>query len=157
MSNRNDECLLFIVEWFDPMPLLIRKYLLKYYVEMHQVEMIDIKQKKQFLKKSPCPPEINSNDFFIGSKINIYGRDLTIVDYGDLKTKDKFYYQIQSCMIILTQSSYQYWGSIITSLSKDLSLIKLKSILISSNIAERITEILELNGRNIHDFASGTY
>jgi len=30
----------FIVEWFDPMPMLIRKYLLKYYVEMHQVDCL---------------------------------------------------------------------------------------------------------------------
>jgi hypothetical protein len=40
MSARNDETWLFVVEWFDPMPRLKRMYLLKYFVQQHQVEMV---------------------------------------------------------------------------------------------------------------------
>ena len=50
---------LFIVEYYDPLPRLKRQYLLRYWgVEGAQggngfVEMVDIKSKKLFLKKSP--------------------------------------------------------------------------------------------------------
>jgi len=156
MSNNNDECLSFIVEWFDPMPMLIRKYLLKYYVEMHQVEMIDIKNKKQFLKKSPCPPEVSASDFFIGSKIYLYCRELNIVDYGDSKTKAKFNYVLQPAVVILTQSSYQQWGRIFQLLNNELNLIKLKSILVSATAGNSICEVLNLNPRQaLKEFTDG--
>ena len=80
MAARNDESLLFLVEWFhdrsdivlhnlnrfDNMPQLKRKYLLKYFIKQnmviyiqtleiiginYKVEMVDLKSKKTFLKK----------------------------------------------------------------------------------------------------------
>ena len=51
MASTRDEALLFVVEWFDPLPRLKRKYLLKLLVEQMQVEMVDLKSKKMFLKK----------------------------------------------------------------------------------------------------------
>ena len=53
MSARNDETWIFIVEWYDPLPRLKKVYLLRYFVQQHQVEMVDMKSKKMFLKKSP--------------------------------------------------------------------------------------------------------
>lgn len=50
---------LFVVEYYDPLPRLKRQYLLRYWgIEGAQggngfVEMVDIKSKKLFLKKSP--------------------------------------------------------------------------------------------------------
>lgn len=69
MAARNDETWLFIVEWFDPMPRLKRAYQLRYFVQQHQVEMVDLKSKKMFLKKSPCTEEITIEDFAIGKKV----------------------------------------------------------------------------------------
>jgi hypothetical protein len=37
MSARNDETYLFVAEWYDPMPQLKKKYLLKYFTEQHSV------------------------------------------------------------------------------------------------------------------------
>ena len=71
MAARNDETWLFVVEWFDPMPRLKRMYLLKYFVQQHQVEMVDVKSKKMFLKKSPCTEETSPEDFGIGKKVCI--------------------------------------------------------------------------------------
>ena len=72
MSARNDETWLFIVEWFDPMPRLKRAYQLRYFVQQHQVEMVDLKSKKMFLKKSPCTEETTIEDFAIGKKVFRY-------------------------------------------------------------------------------------
>ena len=91
MASAKDDNYLFVVEWFDPMPQLKRKYLLKYFIDQHMVEMIgttlkitttsqqkhcndlrvlttDLKSKKMFLKKSPCPPEVSGTDFVVGGK-----------------------------------------------------------------------------------------
>lgn len=32
-------------------------------------------------------PDLSEKDFFVGSKINIFGRQFDIVDYGDEMTK----------------------------------------------------------------------
>jgi nucleoside-diphosphate kinase len=69
MAARDDEAWLFVAEWFDPMPRLKRMYLLKYFVQQHQVEMVDVKSKKMFLKKSACPAEITPEDFAVGKKV----------------------------------------------------------------------------------------
>ena len=69
MAARNDEAWLFVVEWYDPMPRLKKMYLLKYFVQQHQVEMVDVKSKKMFLKKSPCTVEITKEDFAVGKKV----------------------------------------------------------------------------------------
>jgi nucleoside-diphosphate kinase len=44
-------------------------YLLKYFVQQHQVEMVDVKSKKMFLKKSPCTEETSPEDFAVGKKV----------------------------------------------------------------------------------------
>ncbi len=65
-----EETWLFVVEWFDPRPMLKRQYLLKYFLESHMVEMVDLKTKKLFLKKSPAGPLLSRNDLFIGGTYN---------------------------------------------------------------------------------------
>ena len=69
MSARNDETWIFIVEWYDPLPRLKKVYLLRYFVQQHQVEMVDMKSKKMFLKKSPCTEETTPEDFAIGNRV----------------------------------------------------------------------------------------
>ena len=69
MSARNDETWIFIVEWYDPLPRLKKVYLLRYFVQQHQVEMVDMKSKKMFLKKSPCSEETTPEDFAIGKRV----------------------------------------------------------------------------------------
>ena len=56
----DSENMLFIVEYFDPMPQIKKTYLLKYFPDSHAVEMVDVRTKKLFLKKSPCPPELSA-------------------------------------------------------------------------------------------------
>jgi nucleoside-diphosphate kinase len=112
MSFPNNEQWLFVVEWFDPQPQMKKQFLLKYFVETHFVEMVDIKLKKMFLKKSACPAEIAPTDFFIGGSLLLYSRELTIVDYGDSFTRNKFAQSIQRVVAIFGQDVYSQWGAI---------------------------------------------
>eukprot|EP01035_Chromulina_nebulosa_P018213 gene18213-23878_t len=83
MSEKIDESWLFIVEWYDPLPQLKKTYLLKYYVDSHMVEMVDVRNKKLFLKKSPLTKDISPSEFFVGGKVLLYSRELDIVDYEE--------------------------------------------------------------------------
>ena len=62
--------------------------------------MIDLKNKRCFLKKSACPPEISSNDLYIGALVTLYSRELEIVDYGDNFTRQRQEKQKQPCIAI---------------------------------------------------------
>lgn len=155
MSERQDDSLLFVVEWFDPMPQMKRKYLLKYFVDLNCAEMIDLKSKKMFLKKSPCPPHISKDDFYVGCKVLLYSRELDIVDYGDLKTRERLHFQVQQVIVILPSSTYSYWGKLIEEFSYELNMVQAKTVQITSNSADRICNIVEESTRKSSDLADG--
>ena len=102
MASISDESWLFVSEWYDPMPQLKRKYLMKYFPKQHQVELIDVKSRKLFLKKSPCPPELSASDFYVGGRVLLYSRELDIVDYGDETTRTKLSYQAQQSILLVS-------------------------------------------------------
>ena len=142
MAARDDETWLFVVEWFDPMPRLKRMYLLKYFVQQRQVEMVDVKSKKMFLKKSACPSEITAEDFAVGKKLLLFSRELDIIDYGDLKTKQKLAHQHQQTVVLLGPDIYVQWGSILDCLNEHLSLVAVKTIYPTIDVAERICQVM---------------
>jgi nucleoside-diphosphate kinase len=101
---------LFVVDWWDPQPQLVRKYLLKYFVEQHALEMVDLKSHKLFLKKSNAAPELSESDFRVGNKVLIYGRQLTISDYGDGTTRKALEVDITPALVLLPSAAVKDWG-----------------------------------------------
>jgi nucleoside-diphosphate kinase len=143
MSIPRDDSLLFIVEYFDPAPRLKRQYLLKLFLDGMQVEMVDLKNKKMFLKKSPCPSHMTPQDFFIGGKVLLYARDLEIIDYGDLKTREKLQHQLQPSVVVLPFELHSVWGKVIDELlGAGLGIVKIKSFVLPENVSGRICSIL---------------
>lgn len=145
----------FVVEWYDPLPQLKKQYLLKYYVEKHSVELIDLKNKKIFLKKCPCPPEIASTDLFIGSKILLYARELEIVDYGDDYTRNKLQQQLQPSIAILTSKTSNYWGRFLDKISSVLQVKCVRTIYLSDSAADEVGDYLKINQRKLADLTAG--
>ena len=96
------------------MPMLKKQYMLKYYVESHMCEMVDLRTKKLFLKKSSAGPKLSKRDFFVGGKIFLYSRELDIVDYGDGATRAKLHQALETCACILPASLTKDWGTIIS-------------------------------------------
>eukprot|EP00731_Ephydatia_muelleri_P002115 Em0001g2115a len=78
----------FTAEWYDPNAALIRRYLLNYYPSDNTCEMVDLKSRKLFLKRSPCE-RVTLKDLFIGAVVNIHSRQLNITQYGDEFTEKK--------------------------------------------------------------------
>jgi hypothetical protein len=155
MAARNDDSLLFVVEWYDPLPMMKKQYLLKFFVDQHMVEMVDVKSRKMFLRKSACPNELTKDDFFVGSKILLYSRELEIVDYGDIKTKEQLFMQIQQSVVILPPSAYSNWGKAVQKLNANLAITKAKSVIMSANMADRVCNVLNLGQRTSSDLSSG--
>lgn len=78
----------FTAEWYDSNATLVRRYLLNYYPSDNTCEMVDLKTRKLFLKRSPCE-RVTLKDLFIGATVNIHSRQLNIVQYGDEFTEKK--------------------------------------------------------------------
>lgn len=143
MDSSNDEVWSFIAEWYDPLPQATKQYLLKYYPQQNQAEMYDMKLKRTFLKKSPCPPELSSEDYYIGSQIVLYSRDLKIVDYADGVTKQKLSKQIQNSVLILPFDTIHHWGVAISNLlTSEFTLSYMKTLFIDKRMALSLNVIL---------------
>jgi len=85
----SDDKFVFVVEWFNTAASIICSYQLSFYPKDNSIDMWDIKNKKTFLKKTPYP-QIQPKDLYLGSVINVFSRQLKIVDYADVFTRKNF-------------------------------------------------------------------
>lgn len=145
MAAKSDEGWLFVAEWFDPMPQMKKQYLLKYFPDVQMVEMVDVKSKKMFLKKSKVPPEVSSVDFFVGGKVVLYARELTIVDYGDSKTRKLLEVQSQKSLVLIPSNSYTSWGNIVNDILEKFNLVGLQTLALQTELAEEVCRIVDEN------------
>ncbi len=105
----------FVVEWFDKIATLKRKYQLFYYLGNGMIEMYDPKNRRTFLKK--CVYEgVSLKDLFIGSKISIYSRQLTVTEYGDDFTRRSLEQAQAKTCCVLKPAAYDSYGKIIDAL-----------------------------------------
>uniref|UniRef100_A0A7M4E7Y0 NME/NM23 family member 7 n=1 Tax=Crocodylus porosus TaxID=8502 RepID=A0A7M4E7Y0_CROPO len=83
-----DERFAFIAEWYDPNASLFRRFELLYYPKDGSVEMYDVKNHRTFLKRTKYDG-LHLEDLFIGNKVTVFSRHLSLVDYGDQYTARK--------------------------------------------------------------------
>ena len=102
----------FIAEWFDSSSSMIKTFNLLYYPQEKSIELIVLKNKKTFLKKTKNEL-IKCNDLYIGSILNIYSRQMKITEYGDLFTKNKFESNKERTFAMIKPCSIQNCGKII--------------------------------------------
>lgn len=79
------ETVSFKLEWFDELAAMPKPFKLIFWIEEGTIQIIDMKSQKLFLKK--IRTEVTLDHLFIGNKLQIYGREFKVVDYGDLSTK----------------------------------------------------------------------
>ena len=107
--------------------------------------MVDVKHRKLFLKKSPCPPGVTADDFYIGAQLVFFSRDLKVVDYGDAATRQKLFLSFEDSILIISSSfsSSNSWGEVIDILMNKLnySLVKIKSLVMNETIINTIQNI----------------
>lgn len=79
----------FIVEHYDTLAQMVKKYQLFYYPEDGSIEMYDIKNLRIFLKRI-VNTEVKTSSLYIGSEISIYSRQYKIIAFADEFTKKIF-------------------------------------------------------------------
>nr|XP_057928705.1 nucleoside diphosphate kinase 7 isoform X2 [Doryrhamphus excisus] len=78
----------FLAEWYDPAACLVRRYQFFYYPNDNSVEMFDLKNQRTFLRRTKYG-DIRMQDMFVGNRVNIFSRQLNLVDYADHYTATK--------------------------------------------------------------------
>eukprot|EP01025_Chloroclados_australasicus_P062386 TRINITY_DN8194_c0_g2_i1.p1 TRINITY_DN8194_c0_g2~~TRINITY_DN8194_c0_g2_i1.p1 ORF type:complete len:352 (-),score=39.17 TRINITY_DN8194_c0_g2_i1:244-1299(-) len=112
----------FIAEWLDPNSGILWKYQLMYFVETQEVEIFDIKNRRTFLKKCRMK-EITPDLLFIGNILNIFSRQIKLVDYGDDFTANSLQYRQQRTLAVLMPEGFQLIGPLLEEVSKTGLLI----------------------------------
>uniref|UniRef100_A0A665TX54 Nucleoside diphosphate kinase homolog 7 n=1 Tax=Echeneis naucrates TaxID=173247 RepID=A0A665TX54_ECHNA len=78
----------FLTEWYDPTAALLRRYQLFYYPKDSSVEMFDVKNQRIFLRRTKYD-DIHQEDLFVGNRVNVFSRQLNLIEYGDQYTANK--------------------------------------------------------------------
>ncbi|WAR28669.1 NDK7-like protein [Mya arenaria] len=98
MREEADERYCFLVEWYDGMASLIRRYHFMFYTRDNSVEMFDIKNNRLFLKRTKCDG-VGLGHLYIGATLDLFSRQINFIDYGDDFTKQRLSQQKESTLI----------------------------------------------------------
>lgn len=135
-SDPNEVQYCFIVEWYDAQAALVRNYQLFYFVIDNTIEMVDVKNKRLFLKRCRIP--IRLQDLFINANIAVYSRQLKVVAYGDEFTRRKLEKAHGRTLGVIKPDAYDQAGKIIDTVCKNgFILSKLKMCRLTLDQAAR--------------------
>eukprot|EP00472_Partenskyella_glossopodia_P002932 CAMPEP_0197524290 /NCGR_PEP_ID=MMETSP1318-20131121/9001_1 /TAXON_ID=552666 /ORGANISM="Partenskyella glossopodia, Strain RCC365" /LENGTH=343 /DNA_ID=CAMNT_0043077215 /DNA_START=188 /DNA_END=1219 /DNA_ORIENTATION=+ len=94
------------------MASLVRKYKLFYHLGNGMIEMYDPKNRRTFLKKCKYD-SIELKDLYLGAKISVYSRLLTVVSYGDDFTRRSLQLANSKTLCIVKAPAYDFTGRLL--------------------------------------------
>jgi nucleoside-diphosphate kinase len=140
----------FLVEWFDTQAQMVRQYMLVYHAVDDTMEMIDLKQRRAFLKRCSYP-SVKLSDLFIGSQINVYARQLKVLDYGDGWTRSKLSSKQTRHLVVVKPNAYQSIGRVVDHIyGQRLAVTKMRMVRLSQREAANI-----FGGADANEFSMG--
>ena len=146
----------FIVEHYDTLAQMVKKYQLFYYPEDASIEMYDIKNLRIFLKRI-VNPEVKTSSLYIGSEISIYSRQYKIIAFADEYTKKTLENVRTSVFALILPSAYMIIGKIIDIIQTNGFIInKLKMNKLSNKEASNYLKIHNSNEIS-PEFLSGDF
>lgn len=114
-----DPRLCFLADYYDELAALTREYQLFFYFGDKTIEMNDLKARRSFLKRTPCPA-LDVEHFFLGARVVVFGRVLKLVAYGDEVTRQLSEKRNGSTIIALSEARF-------AALGKDLSVLSIEA------------------------------
>lgn len=96
----DEERLRFVCSYFDPQAELQKQYIVTLYKTDASIELWDVKLNKAFLKRTKNP-HLSESDFFIGNKIMIYSRLMTVESYADLHTQQTLEAKTKNALVLV--------------------------------------------------------
>ncbi|KAF6727963.1 Nucleoside diphosphate kinase 7 [Oryzias melastigma] len=116
----------FLAEWFDPTAALMRRYQLFFYPKDGSMEMFDVKNQRVFLKRIKYD-DIHPQDLFVGNRVNVFSRQLNLIDYGDQYTRNKLGSKKERTLALIKPDVVTKIGDVIESIySSNLIVTKAK-------------------------------
>lgn len=112
-----EERYVFDTDWYDQQAELVRHYRLTYYPSDCTVEMYDKKLNRIFLKRVECAG-LSMRDFFVGAKVTVMSRVLTVVGYSDEATAARQRSERESTFAMIKPCSYNNIGKILDQVQK---------------------------------------
>ncbi|NXS20339.1 NDK7 kinase, partial [Mystacornis crossleyi] len=126
-----DERFAFIAEWYDPSASLFRRYELLYYPKDSSIEMYDVKNRRTFLRRTKYE-SLHVEDLYVGSKVTVFSRHLTIVDYGNLYTSRKLGSRKERTLALIKPVGMRKIGELLDIIiNSGLTITKAKMMLLS--------------------------
>lgn len=121
----------FIAEWYDPNASLLRRYELLFYPVDGSVEMHDVKNRRTFLKRTKYE-DLRLEDLFIGNKVNVFSRQLVLIDYGDQYTARQLGSRKEKTLALIKPDAVSKAGEIIEMINKSgFTITKLRMMTLS--------------------------
>ncbi|KAK7879872.1 hypothetical protein WMY93_033460, partial [Mugilogobius chulae] len=118
----------FLAEWFDPSAGLLRKYQLFFYPRDGSVEMYDVKNERVFLRRTKYE-DLHTEDLFVGNKVNIFSRQLSLIDYADQFTANRLGSKKERTLALIKPDSVTKIGDVLqTVYSSDLIVTKARMV-----------------------------
>ncbi|XP_077440168.1 nucleoside diphosphate kinase homolog 7 isoform X2 [Vanacampus margaritifer] len=102
----------FLTDWYDPTASLLRRYQLFFYPHDHSVEMFDVKNQRIFLRRTKYE-ELHPRDLFVGNRVNVFSRQLNIIDYGDQYTASKLGSKKERTLALLMPDAVSKVGDVL--------------------------------------------
>ncbi len=122
----------FDVTWYDDVADLERPYILSWYLNNNDIEMIDVRNRRSFLKRSPYS-NIKLSDLFVGNCVTIYSRQLKIVGYTNDFTKKHFENVQERTLAMIKPGMYEHIGHVISEITScGLQIINLRMLQLSA-------------------------
>lgn len=111
MALSNDS-MAFLAEWYDKLACTNKPFRLLFYPVDNSIEIIDIKAKRQHLKRIRHD-RITLDDLFVGNTLEVYGRRFKIVEFGDQVTKEQLFTKKERTFAMIKPDAYTSIGKII--------------------------------------------
>ncbi|XP_045473467.1 nucleoside diphosphate kinase 7 [Harmonia axyridis] len=120
------EKLTFLGEYFDHDAYLKKKFIISYFPCDDTIEIFDRDMNRVFLKRSLCEG-IGRKDMFVGNLVRIYGRQISIKDYGDCRTKEIIGKTKQRTFVLIKPSAMDKLGDVIADIeSRDFQISRMR-------------------------------
>jgi len=146
----------FIADYFDPHPQVLKKFLLKYYPETHEVEMKEISTGRRFLCRTKLDGSLSKSDFFVGGVVVIFARDLKLVDYGDNDTRSALSHNSEVGGIFIAPSCASMVETVIEEIEvKGLILSNLKTFRLDADDVTDAAKLLQVDPDVLRDESNG--
>ncbi|XP_018335091.1 nucleoside diphosphate kinase 7 [Agrilus planipennis] len=116
----------FLGEWYDYDSSLHKKFLILFFPSDSTIELFDRELNRVYLRRAPFEG-VTLEKMYVGNTIRIYGRQITITDYADGRTKKIIGKAKEHTFAILKPTAVQKLGQVVTEIEqRQFEIIRLK-------------------------------